>query len=321
MLPAPSVDTTSQWHGLLGEARENLELYPPRAADCERHYAVGQSVWVLNGGKPFAKATIAPSLESTNSKEFAGRFRVRYSDGTHYHCRAGALRPLYGVANEAKTTVIVTALTSHYRQLARLQISPGESTLEIGSDLGACTAVLAESTNAPPTPGHVGVDSESRGRCCRPQKQPKVEATGRAIGIDKSSKSVEEARRRFPGVPFHCVDVLTTPGVLSRLATASTTACSISSSSSSSSDTQPTTSSSVNGPAQDGAAVLSEVTQSENSSFDAVFIDINGNRMIEAVAEVTRLVSRDLAHCPPRLIVIKSSEMAKALQAVLDKQS
>jgi len=52
-----------------------------------------------------------------------------------------------------------------------------------------------------------------------------------------------------------------------------------------------------------------------------VFIDINGNRMIEAVAEVTRLVSCDLAHCPPRLIVIKSSEMAKAFQAVIDKQS
>jgi CheY-like chemotaxis protein len=54
------------------------------------------------------------------------------------------------------------------------------------------------------------------------------------------------------------------------------------------------------------------------SSFDAVFIDINGNRMIEAVAEVTRLVCRDLAHRPPRLIVVKSSEMAKALQAALD---
>jgi len=311
MYPSPCDDTNSQWHGLFNEARDYLELYPPRAVDSKRHYAVGQPVWVLNGGKPFARAFIASSLDTTDSK-FSDRYRVRYSDGTHYHCRVGALRPLYGATSKAKTTIIVTALTSHYRQLARLQITPGESALEIGSDLGACTAVLAESADAPP-PNHsqLGVEGEGDDSSSRPQKVSRQDAAGRAIGIDKSSKSVEEARRRYPGVPFHCVDVLTTPGVLARLAT--------SSSPSSSADAEPNAPGS--GSAREESAGPSNMSKEKKSSFDAVFIDINGNRMIEAVAEVARLVSRELAHCPPRLIVIKSSEMAKALQAVLDKQS
>jgi hypothetical protein len=282
-----------------------LELYPPRAADFDRLFAVGQPVWVLNGGKPFAKAVVMPRPESPEAQVFAGRYRVRYEDGSHYHCRAGAIRPLYGSTGNPKTTIIVTAKTTHYRQLARLQLFPGESVLEIGSDLGACTAVLAESTNAPmPTHCH----SSGEGKCDQDDDKspwhPVGVAVGRAVGIDKSPQSVVEARRRFPGVPFHCVDVLTTPGVLRRLGSLA----------------------SIDPPPNFSKISLSIVGEAEaavapvcgGSSFDAVFIDINGNRMIEAVAEVTRLVCRDLAHRPPRLIVVKSSEMAKALQAALD---
>lgn len=305
MCAALSEHATPQWDALLCEARGTLELFPPRAADLDRLFAVGQPVWVLNGGKPFAKAVVVRSPEGADAQAFAGRYRVRYQDGSHYHCRAGAIRPLYGSTENAKTTIIVTAETTHYRQLARLQLFPGESALEIGSDLGACTAVLAESTNAPkPTLGHSSGEGGGDEYDDQAPRHPVGAAVGRAVGIDKSPQSVAEARRRFPGAPFHCVDVLATPGVLRRLAGLASTDAPLNFSK---------TSLSIVGEVE---AAVRPVCG--GSSFDAVFIDINGNRMIEAVAEVTRLVCRDLAHRSPRLVVVKSSEMAKALQAALD---
>ena len=252
-----------QWASLLEEIADptcptKWEAFPPRACDRARLFSVGQPVWVLMGGKPFARGTVVavPSDESdsTLAEEFGDRYRIKYQDGSHYHCRPGRLCPLY-----ASNSVVVTAETKHYRQLARLQPNLGDRALEIGSDLGACTKVLDESVSGP-----TGASSAT----------DEVPVLGSAVGLDKSSSSVEEARRRYPDVPFHCLDILTAP-------------C---------------------------PSTLQELAS--GSTFDLVFIDINGNRMIEAVAEAIIVVRKSLP-VPPRLIVVKSSAMARELEAAL----
>ena len=240
---AASADGPSAW-----------ELFPPPERDCVRLFAPGQRVWVLMDGKPFAQAQV---VELVSQGEFKGRYRVRYGDGSHYHCRRGRLCPLYGTPVGVsdgtpggtpglgdRPTVVVCPETKHYRQLGRLQPRPGEQALEIGSDLGACTELLAES----------------------------VGGAGHACGVDKSAESVKEAKRRYPDLKFVCADVLRNPGI------------------------------------------LGIIRDEAGGSYNAVFIDINGNRAAEAVAEVIQLARTALA---PRLIVVKSTEMTRILEKAM----
>lgn len=228
------------------------EVYPPIPSHRSRIFAPGSHVWVLMSGKPFAKAVVGAT------SAFPGRILVQYNDGSHYHCRPERMCSLYGLNGastgqaEPKTTIVVCAETDQYRQLARLLTLPGDSALEIGADLGACTAVLSASVTA-------------------------GGAAGRAVGVDKSSKSVDEARRRFPHIPFHCIDVLA--------------------------NREP---------------ALGIPGESRSSHFDVIFVDINGNRLIDAVAEVVHL-SRTSFDTPPRLVVVKSKQMAVVLRSVLDR--
>ena len=270
------------------------ELFPPRPLDFCELFVPGAPVWVLMDGKPFSKAVIIG--KANDDSKFSGRFLVQYKDNTQYHCRPGRLCRIYGAtvpllnneqpsvnrwnldipssglkiqesSNEAissletprslldsekidvhqtsSCTIVVCPETSHYRQLARLLPFPGEKALEIGSDLGACTSLLWNS---------VTVDG----------------ASGRAIGIDKSSKSVEEAKKRFPFIPFHCVDVLTSQN-------------------------------------ENNLGIPGETSDLD---FDVIFVDINGNRMIDSVAEVISITRSCFS---PRLIVCKSTQMTSAL--------
>jgi protein-L-isoaspartate O-methyltransferase len=112
---------------------------------------------------------------------------------------------------------MVCAETNHYRRLAEtqvmgreggresgqarrvlvessdvcrmLQVDEDECVVEIGSDLGHCTAQVA--------------------RRCQG-----------ALGFDKSSQSVAAAKRNYPDVPFCCADVLRHPEALTGAATA-----------------------------------------------------------------------------------------------------
>jgi predicted O-methyltransferase YrrM len=152
---------------------------------------------------------------------------------------------------------VVCAETNHYRQLARLQVNKGDCVLEIGSDLGACTSILASS---------VGTQIDGSA----PEGTIDV-PIGAAVGIDKSEQSVNEARKRFPDIPFHCLDVLLSP-----------------------------------------PGTLLSCLVPDRSGFDVVFIDINGNRMMKAVLKVIEIVKNELR---PRLIVIKSKEMARVFTA------
>ena len=306
---------------LLEEAKQShntgrWELFPPRSVDFSRLYVPGAPVWVLMSGKPFAKAVVIGM--TTDESNFPGRVLVQYKDNTQYHCRPRRICRIYGLPfpegnktftsiltststntlntlpslkieessstditdyslykrnddtfdseckkiettrttmsmdQSSSCTIVVCPETSHYRQLARLLPLPGEKVLEIGSDLGACTNLLRRSVTSD-------------------------EALGRAVGVDKSPKSVEEAKKRFPGIPFYCLDVLTSQN-------------------------------------ENNLGIPEEIAE---GGFDVIFVDINGNRMIDSVAKV---VSITRASFSPRLIVCKSTQMTSALTTALEEK-
>ena len=86
-----------------------------------------------------------------------------------------------------------------------------------------------------------------------------------------------EAKRRFPTIPFYCVDVI----------------------------------------ASQNEKTLGIPAERSERDFDVVFVDINGNRMIDSVAEV---ISITRACFSPRLIVCKSTHMTRALTTALEEK-
>mmetsp|Transcript_27966 Transcript_27966/g.47315 ORF Transcript_27966/g.47315 Transcript_27966/m.47315 type:complete len:287 (-) Transcript_27966:240-1100(-) len=259
---------------LIDRNNESWSVFPPRPEDYTRLFAPGSVVWVMMSGKPFAKAVVVPLDDASGA--FQDRIRVKYNDGSFYHCRPQRLRHIYGqqVAPDVslpqhRTQIVVTAETKNYRHLAQLLPCSGESALEIGSDLGSCTGVLQTA---------VGGDGTKGG----------------AVGVDKSPSSVKESKRRFPHIPFHCIDVLAHPDTLSLLSIEELDLREILSHSGVSSD------------------MASSGSASSASSFDVVFVDINGNRMLEAVVRCIHLVF-EYMNPPPRLIVVKSTELTNAL--------
>ena len=88
------------------------------------------------------------------------------------------------------------------------------------------------------------------------------------------------ARRNFPDIPFVCDDVLATEGACLQACLEAA------------------------GEYEGGAAA---------PHFDLVFIDINGNRMLQHVLKCVKVIRAVLVDPPPRLIVVKSSEMAAAV--------
>lgn len=251
----------------------DVEIFPPvDSLDFENLFSPDAPVFVLMSGKPFARATVTATASSSS---FPGRFRVQYDDGSIYHVRPQRLIRLYGQPLVIKgipgePTLVVTASTQCYRQLARTQTLPTDIALEIGSDLGLCTNILNEGCS-------------------------------KVTGFDKSPDSVAEARRRFPHIPFVCADILATNG-----------ACLLSTPAFEE-DISQREKSSAQCPLE--APISPPPCLPPANALDLIFIDINGNRMLREVLRCIAIVRRVLANIrSPRLIVVKSSEMATALR-------
>jgi hypothetical protein len=249
-----------------------------------------------------------------DSGGFPGRYRVRYGDGSFYHVQPKRLVRLYGrdallpgetsqgAREEERTTtppptIVVTASTSHYRQLARTQCLPQESALEIGSDLGLCTSVLDAALGA---------------------------GGGHAVGIDKSAGSVAEARRRFPAISFRCEDVLSEDGACLRRRPRRRRRRDRGEEGGEGGEEEGEQGGGGGGGGGgDGGQQEQEFDDEEGEGegeeeggrerFDLVFIDINGNRMLPHVLRCVDVVLRAYEAAPPRLIVVKSSEMSAEL--------
>lgn len=90
------------------------------------------------------------------------------------------LAPPHGSAGGAavRPVLAVCATTSNYRRVAACEVRDIDCVLEIGSDLGVTTALIAD-------------------RC-----------HGRVLGIDLSAGSVEVAQRTYPDVDFMHLDVM-----------------------------------------------------------------------------------------------------------------
>ncbi|OZJ04908.1 hypothetical protein BZG36_02507 [Bifiguratus adelaidae] len=109
--------------------------------------------------------------------DVATRYLVRYAhDGSTCSVNEARIHRVY--PRNEQPTVIVTFDTTHYRRLARSQVYPPDSVLELGSSYGLCTTILHEHSN------------------------------GQVIGIDNSSLLVKECQAKYPHMQFECVDVM-----------------------------------------------------------------------------------------------------------------
>ncbi|OQS04835.1 hypothetical protein THRCLA_02962 [Thraustotheca clavata] len=136
-----------------------------------------------SAGRLFARARVIDTAPAA----FPGRIKVEYGDGSTYHTQTWRLTPRRLCPSEA-TGILVTAETSHYRRLARTQISSNDVVIEIGCDFGPTVELIAQT---------VGLEN--------------------VIGIDKSSDSIKIAKESHPDCQFIEMDIFRTPQELIQL--------------------------------------------------------------------------------------------------------
>jgi hypothetical protein len=126
-------------------------------------------VFVKQGKKIFSKGIV---IHFVSSGDFAGRYKILFPDGSHYHCRPERL-----IRIEAPQTILCVRETNDYRRIAKTQVCPDDHVLEIGSDFGHTTNLISQ-------------------------------ITSNVIGIDKSVQQHEVSKKDFPHIPFYLMDVL-----------------------------------------------------------------------------------------------------------------
>lgn len=161
-------------------------LYPPVTAEqTQSLYPIGSQCLVLKSGKVFARGTVETFVQKVESK-YAGRMLMRFSDNSSAHIRPRMLIPCLNCTTARVTVRVVTETTDFYRRMAKSCISASDFCIEIGSDFGVTTEVIAQS--------------------CR-----------KVVGVDKSKSSVIKAREQYPLIPFLCCDVFREPDRLKML--------------------------------------------------------------------------------------------------------
>eukprot|EP00879_Flechtneria_rotunda_P026508 GHRR01028266.1.p1 GENE.GHRR01028266.1~~GHRR01028266.1.p1 ORF type:complete len:434 (+),score=133.59 GHRR01028266.1:775-2076(+) len=190
------------------------------------------------------------------------------------------------------------------------QVDSCDAVLELGCSYGVCTSMLAEH--------------------CQ-----------RVIGIDNSAEVVQEARRRYPRLQFHLIDVLSEPVAVLELAQMLSGSRQYRSSDSTGLiASQYPTVEACSSALQDGncthnrsrvypsqashagsgtahgggskassSASTGQAAMMQRNTVSVVFADIGGNRQLAALI---RLVPWILQHLQPRLLVVKSKELAAA---------
>ena len=173
-----------------------------------------------------------------------------------------------------ETTILITPDTANYRILAASQVCRGDHVLEIGCSTGECTAILAR---------YVSWADDSTSSSSSNKK-----GSGSIVAFDTGENMINTARERIESleeqqriVKFHKVDALNDPKGAFAAAT----------SSSSSTETR-----------NDDKSVTKHP--------DVIFIDIGGNRELNGVVRMISWVMDAFDEAPPRLVVVKSKELA-----------
>ena len=166
-------------------------LYPPATSSGDALlYPPGASCVVLKSGSVFAEGIVTTGLGDGDAvdNQWAGRVLVTFGDASSAHIRPRNLIPCLAETRSARAPSIrvVTGTTDYYRRMAKACVRSSDFCVEIGSDFGVTTSILS-----------------MRAR--------------RAVGIDKSTKSVKKAKEQYPSLEFLCCDVFRNPESLTRL--------------------------------------------------------------------------------------------------------
>jgi hypothetical protein len=146
-----------------------------------------------------ARVVVDENVESSDSMR---RVLVRYPKGSTYHVKRRNLIPILETMGRL---VLIMAETPDYRRAAVIHTCIGDTFLEIGCDYGACVdrvhRALHELSSVPIDPN------------CPPILLPAISDAQRwCIGIDKSTESIEIAKRQYPHCFFSNMDVLSKEG-------------------------------------------------------------------------------------------------------------
>jgi len=174
-------------------------------------------------------------------------------------------------SSRPKGVVVTCCETWHYRRLV-CSVEKGDRVLEIGCDVGLTTAALASRAG------------------------DKL-----VIGLDKSRKSIEMARERYPSLRFVQEDINLDGTGLRKMAAKLFAHQSL-------------VSPEQKGRPEQGKGLLSK----ESIIFDKIFIDINGMRSLKDVRQLLISVMRELK---PRLIVVKSVHLYNQQRSIIHESS
>ena len=214
-------------------------------------------------------------------KDSAGRgdrrVLVRYEKGSTYRVHAynllPVLEPCLHESSSIPPLVVLVPETNVYRRVARVHTTPDDSFLEVGCDYGITVdkiqKSLADAGDVPrvwPAPEDGGVGDDSSSGGAG--TQPGSGRRSSCLGVDRSQESIDIANERYPDCLFSLVNVLR-PDEMSSL------------------------------------RALCEKSL-VNSSPSVVCVDVNGNREIDGVLDVLRMVVDERWRRQPRLIIVKS---------------
>ncbi|KAF0984098.1 hypothetical protein FDP41_008013 [Naegleria fowleri] len=275
----------------------------------------GDYVWTLQSKKLYAIGRVLEFVTNANSP-FVGRYKIEYcKDKSRYHCKAERMVPIFratkqwGLKNcgtfieqyhhhhmEASSLdngathtndhttdvdIIVCNETSDFRLLAKTQVFNKYDFIEQQEDdnLLATTAPTQHSCRTVMNSGgsesntqiikHPGDFVLEIGSALGETSKILHEKCAKLLCLDISKAYVEETKKKFPFIEFWCADIMSEDDQKRVIRT--------------------------------WRKYLYENPSSELK----VFIDINGNRMLNAVLHVVEIVKNNLK---PSLIVVKSSE-------------
>jgi len=111
---------------------------------------------------------------------------------------------------ETSRVVLVVPDTACYRRLCRVHVLPNDRFLEVGCDLGRCTAGVVESLALSIPQEHMDLSPSLQHTDS--EQSLLARASAAALGVDRAEESVLEAQRRFPHARFEVCEALSDSG-------------------------------------------------------------------------------------------------------------
>lgn len=244
--------------------------------------AVGHVVAAVTVSAPSKKQCTNDRTTAIQHKEDGNREQDRVSvlqtNGTVKQFRTSRLVPIYDF-NSNNTTIVLTPDTTNYRQLAIAHLRKDDKVLEIGCSTGMCTSLVLRRMLLLASVAENTEDKEHHGQI---------------VAFDTGSDMIQQTQQALQ------TEFTNLSPRLSRKLELST----ISSVHKVDAFADPR-----------GAYTL---TTKNNKHPDIVLIDIGGNRELEGVTRMIHWVQTTYTEHPPRVIIVKSKELARQLNANTD---